>query len=52
MDTRKAATVFWGMMDGLILLDERDNIKNVIGVGLEDLIGQALEMSFGGMVKE
>jgi AcrR family transcriptional regulator len=52
MDTWKAATVFWGMMDGLILLDERDNIKNVIGVGLEDLIGQALEMSFGGMVKE
>jgi AcrR family transcriptional regulator len=51
MDTWKAVTVFWAMMDGLILLDERDNIKNVIGVGLDELVEQALDMSFHGIVK-
>ena len=30
-DTWKATTVLWGLMDGLILLDERNNTKNVIG---------------------
>jgi len=52
VDIWKATTVFWAMMDGLILLDERDNIKNVIGVNLADLIEQALEMSFRGLAQE
>lgn len=52
MDTWRAVAVFWAMMDGLILLDERDNIKNVVGVGLDELVEQALDMSFHGIVKE
>ncbi len=49
MDTWKATNVFWGLMDGLILLDERNNIKNVIRVDLEQLIRQAFRMTFYGM---
>ena len=52
MDTWKSMNVFWGLMDGLILLAERNNIENVIGVGLEVLIKQALEMAFYGIVKQ
>jgi AcrR family transcriptional regulator len=51
VDTWKATTVFWGLMDGLILLEERNNIENVIGLTLEELVSQALEMSFHGIVK-
>ena len=40
------------MMDGFILLAERHNIENVIGVGLEELVKQALEIVFYGMVKD
>ena len=52
MDTWKTTNAFWGLMDGLILLAERNNIENVIGVGLEELIEQALEMAFYGIVKQ
>jgi AcrR family transcriptional regulator len=52
LDTWKATTVFWGLMDGLILLEERNNIENVIGLSLEELVAQALEMSFTGIVKD
>ncbi|MDD5397670.1 MAG: TetR/AcrR family transcriptional regulator [Dehalococcoidia bacterium] len=52
MDTWKVTNTFWGLMDGLILLDERNNTRNVIGIGLEDLIKQALEMAFYGIVKQ
>ncbi len=52
LDTWKATTVFWGLMDGLILLEERNNIENVIGLSLEELVEQALEMSFAGIMKE
>jgi len=51
-DTWKSMNVFWGLMDGLILLAERNNIENVIGAGLEALIKQALEMAFYGIVKQ
>jgi AcrR family transcriptional regulator len=51
IDTWKATTVFWGLMDGLILLEERNNIENVIGLTLEELVSQALEMSFHGIMK-
>jgi AcrR family transcriptional regulator len=49
MDTWKATNVFWGLMDGLILLEERNNIKNVIRVDLEELIKQAFGMAFYGI---
>ena len=52
MDTWKATNVFWGLMDGLILLAERNNTVNVIGVGLEELIKQGLKMAFYGIVKQ
>ncbi|MBI9083653.1 MAG: TetR/AcrR family transcriptional regulator [Desulfobacterales bacterium] len=52
LDTWKATNVFWGMLDGLILLAERRNIENVIGVDLEELFKQALEMSFYGILKQ
>lgn len=49
MDTWKATNVLWGMMDGLVVLAERKNVM-VMGVSLEDLIKQALEIVFYGMV--
>jgi len=52
IDTWKATSILWGMMDGLILLAERHNIENVIGVGLEELVKQMLEIVFFGMVKD
>ncbi len=51
MDTWKATNVLWGILDGLILLEERNNIKNVIGFNLEQLADQAIEMSFSGILK-
>jgi AcrR family transcriptional regulator len=50
MDTWKATNMLWGMMDGLVMLAERKNVM-VMGVSLEDLIKQALEIIFYGMVK-
>jgi AcrR family transcriptional regulator len=52
MDTWKATSVFWGLIDGLVLLEERDNVVNVIGFSLDELIKQALEMSFYGIMKK
>ncbi len=49
MDTWKATNVLWGMMDGLVVLAERKNVM-VMGVSLEDLIKQALEIVFYGIV--
>jgi AcrR family transcriptional regulator len=50
-DTWKATNILWGIMDGLILLEERNNIRNVIGFDLEELAAQALEISFFGILK-
>lgn len=50
MDTWKATNVLWGMMDGLVMLAERNNVM-VMGVSLEELIKQSLEMMFYGMVR-
>ncbi len=49
MDTWKATNVLWGLMDGLVMLAERKNVM-VMGVNLEDLFKQALEIVFYGMV--
>ncbi len=48
MDTWKATNVLWGLMDGLVMLAARENVM-VVGVTLEDLIKQALQMMFYGM---
>ncbi len=48
MDTWKATNVLWGLMDGLVMLAARENVM-VMGVTLEDLIKQALQMMFYGM---
>ncbi len=51
LDTWKATNIFWGLMDGLILLAERNNIGTVIHIKLEELIKQSLEMTFFGILK-
>ena len=50
MDTWKATNALWGMMDGLMALAERKNLM-LVGVELEDLVRQALEMLFYGMAR-
>jgi AcrR family transcriptional regulator len=51
MDTWKATNVLWGILDGLILLEERNNTRNVIGLNLENLVAQALDISFFGIIR-
>ena len=48
-DTWKATNVFWSMLDGLILLSERQNIENITGANLEDMTRHALMMVFKGI---
>jgi AcrR family transcriptional regulator len=50
MDTWKATNVLWGMMDGLVMLAERRNVM-VMGVTLEDLFKNALEIIFYGIAR-
>jgi AcrR family transcriptional regulator len=52
VDAWKIANVYWGMMDGLILLAERHNLENVIGCGLEALINEALNITFKGIAEK
>ncbi|GAB4345472.1 MAG: hypothetical protein Kow0099_25780 [Candidatus Abyssubacteria bacterium] len=47
-DTWKTTNVLWGMMDGLVMLAERKNVM-VMGVTLEDLFKEALEIIFYGV---
>ncbi len=42
-ETWQITSVLWGLMDGLILLAERNNIENVIGVSLDELVSTGLE---------
>ncbi len=49
IDTWKTTNVFWGLMDGLILLEKRKNIENTIKISLDELIKQAISMSFYGI---
>ncbi len=51
VDPWKTTLAFWGMMDGLMLLNERKNIS-FSGVKMEDLIKQALNMNFFGISVE
>jgi AcrR family transcriptional regulator len=51
MDTWNATNALWGMMDGLVMLAERKNVM-VMGVTLENLFKQAIEIIFYGIVKK
>lgn len=50
MDTWKVTNILWGMLDGLILLSERDNVR-VIDIDLEALIKTALDVAFYGFAR-
>jgi AcrR family transcriptional regulator len=50
LDTWQATNVLWGMMDGLVMLAERKNVM-VMGVTLEDLFKNALDIIFYGMAR-
>jgi regulator of sigma E protease len=51
IDTWKATNVYWGIMDGLILMSERHNMQNVVGVEIEELVKVAFEMTFYGIAR-
>ncbi len=48
LDTWKATTALWGMMDGIILLDVRQS-KSLLGNSIEELFKQGLEIVFNGL---
>ncbi len=49
VDTWKATNALWGMMDGIILLDVRNNL-GMIGNSIEELFKQGLEVVFNGLI--
>ncbi len=50
MDPWKATCFLWGMMDGIMLLEQRRNLE-LIGMDLEDVIKQGLEIVFYGIFR-
>jgi AcrR family transcriptional regulator len=50
VDTWRVTSILWGMMDGLILLSERDNLR-VIDIDHDVLIETALETAFYGFAR-
>jgi len=50
MDPWKATCSLWGMMDGIMLLEERRNLE-LMGMELEDVLKQGVEIIFYGMVR-
>ncbi|MBN1572400.1 MAG: TetR/AcrR family transcriptional regulator [Deltaproteobacteria bacterium] len=50
VDTWEVTNVLWGMLDGLIILSERDNVR-VIELDIEELIKTALETAFYGFAR-
>lgn len=51
LDTWHATSALWALMDGMVLLSERNNLDNVIKVGMDELIEQGLKMFFFGIAK-
>ncbi len=51
MDTWAATSTLWALMDGMLLLEERNNITNVIQIDHEKLIKQGLDIFFRGLQK-
>ncbi len=49
-DTWQATNALWGMMDGIILLDVRDNME-MIRCTPHDLFKQGMEIVFSGIIK-
>jgi len=49
VDPFAAGMVFWAMMDGMILMQERDNLR-VAGIGLEEMIQAGLSTLFDGVL--
>jgi AcrR family transcriptional regulator len=50
MDPWKATCFLWGMIDGIMLLEQRRNLE-FTGLELEDVIKQGLEIVFFGMFR-
>lgn len=50
MDTWATTSTLWALMDGMVLLEERNNIANVIQLDMEKLIEQGLDIIFHGFV--
>lgn len=50
VDTWMATNVYWGLMDGLILMSERHNLQNVVDASIEELVKAAFEITFYGIV--
>lgn len=48
VDGWKTAVAFWGMVDGIILLEERNN-TSFVKLSLDDLIKQMITMTFSGI---
>jgi len=48
MDPWKTACALWGMIDGFILMEQRDNTR-IIGMTLDELIAHGLETALSGM---
>jgi len=51
LDTWRATGALWALMDGLLLLSERNNMENVLKVDIDKLVEQGLTMYFFGIVK-
>lgn len=49
VDTWKATSALWGMLDGIILLDVKDNL-GMIGSSIEVLFKQGMEIVFNGLI--
>ena len=49
IDPWKATCFLWGMMDGVMLLEERKNL-DLVGLNLEDIIKQGMEIVLYGML--
>ena len=50
LDTWKATNALWGMMDGIILLEIRQNMS-MIGNSVDELFKQGLEIVFNGLIE-
>lgn len=50
VDTWRVTNILWGMLDGLILLSERDNVR-VIDLDIEELIETALNVALYGFAR-
>lgn len=50
VDSWKTAVAFWGMIDGIILLEERQN-TSFVNVSLDELVKHMMTMTFTGLAQ-